>query len=130
MSPKESPAAYRARTTNAIVWDWTAFVLWSVWHAAADGARIRFAEMPFYDSNFNRVLVTIERPEQRSRVYAQLKSALIGVSVPAPDSEGRIDIGLDQDRNSDAALAIRKALDREWPDSADWIRVEATSRRL
>lgn len=86
--------------------------------------------MPFYDSNFNRVLVTIRRPEQWSRVYAQLKSALIGVSVPAPDAEGRIDIGFDQEQNGDAAVAIREVLDREWPDSADWIRVEPTSGRV
>ena len=83
--------------------------------------------MPFYDSNFNRVLVTIKRSDQRSKVYAHLKNCLVGVSVPKPDDQGRIDISFDQERNDQAAVGIRELLDQEWPDSADWIHVEPTS---
>lgn len=86
--------------------------------------------MPFYASNFNRVLVTITRPEQRSRVHAHLKSSLTSVFVPEPDEQGRMDIGIDQERNDVAAGGIREVLDREWPDSTEWIQVEAISRRL
>ncbi len=84
--------------------------------------------MAFYDSNFNRVLV--RRPEQGFDVYAHLKSSLVGVSVPEPDAQGRMDLGFDQERNEDAAAGIQGVLDREWPDSADWIQVEPTNRRL
>lgn len=86
--------------------------------------------MAFYDRTFNRVLVTIQRPEQGPDVYAHLKNALAGESVPKPDAQGRIDLGFDQERNEDAALGIRKALDQKWPDSADWIQVGPTNRRL
>ena len=85
--------------------------------------------MPSYDSNFNRVRVTITRPEQTFRVYAHLKNFLLGVHVPEPDDQGRIDIGFDQERNEDAAAGIRKVLDREWPQSADWIQVEPMGGR-
>jgi hypothetical protein len=84
--------------------------------------------MPVYDSNLNRVLVTIRRPKESSRVYAHLEDSLTSVFVPEPDEQGRIDIGIHDERNDVAARGIRKVLDRQWPDSAEWIDVEATSR--
>jgi hypothetical protein len=103
-----------------------------IWRTPQRGAVSEYASsnVPFYDSKFNRVLVTIERPDERSRVYAYLKDSLLGVHVPEPDEEGRIDIGLDQNRNQNAAVGIRKVLDREWPESAGWISIEPTSGPL
>lgn len=82
--------------------------------------------MPFYDTNFNRVLVTVARPDERTHVYELLKDRLTTQSVPEPDEQGRIDIGIDQERSDVAAEGIRVVLDREWPDSADWISVKPT----
>lgn len=45
------------------------------WGAVSDYAS---SNVPFYDSKFNRVLVTIERSEERSRVHAYLKDSLLG----------------------------------------------------
>jgi hypothetical protein len=69
--------------------------------------------MPFYDTKFNRVLVTVRRPVERSRVYELLKDRLTTLSVPEPDEQGRIDIGIDQEHNDVAAEGIRTVLDRE-----------------
>ena len=91
--------------------------------------RLRF-NMAFYDSNFNRVLITVTRAEQSTAVYTHLKGSLLGVTVPEPDAQGRIDLGFDQERNEDAAAGIRTVLDREWPDSGDWIEVTPTSQHL
>jgi hypothetical protein len=59
-------------------------------------------------------------------VYELLKDRLTTLFVPEPDEQGRIDIGIDQERSDVAAEGIRTVLDREWPDSADWIMVEPT----
>ncbi len=88
--------------------------------------RLSSAAIPFYDTTFNRVLVTVTRPDECSRVYELLKDRLTTLFVPQPDEQGRIDIGIDQERSDVAAEGIRTVLDREWPDSADWILVEPT----
>jgi hypothetical protein len=62
----------------------------------------------------------------RSLVYAILKDRLTTLSVPEPDEQGRIDIGIDQERSDVAAEGIRIVLDRERSDSVDWILVEPT----
>jgi hypothetical protein len=86
--------------------------------------------MPFYDTNFNRVLVSVSRPGEAARVYAYLRDWLNSVVVSEPDEHGRIDIAIDQQPNDAAAVGIREVLDREWQDRAEWIRVEPTNRPL
>jgi hypothetical protein len=86
--------------------------------------------MPSYDTNFNRVLITVKRTDDAPAVRAFLADRLTRPRLPEADDKGRIDIGIDQARNVDAADAIRKFLDSEWPDSAEWIEVEPTNRPL
>jgi hypothetical protein len=51
--------------------------------------------MPLYDTNFNRVLVSVDRPSEAGRVHAYLKDWLNSVVVNEPDEQGRIDIAID-----------------------------------
>ena len=86
--------------------------------------------MPMYDPNFNRVLVTVKRADDAPAVHAFLADRLARPQLPEPDDQGRMDIGINQATNVEAADAIRKFLDSEWSDSADWIDVEPTNRPL
>jgi hypothetical protein len=82
--------------------------------------------MPFYDSNFNRVHVTVTRPDEVQRIYAVLKDRLNSVFVPEPDQDGHTSIGISQAAAQEAAdNSVRPMLSREFPGSEEWIEVEA-----
>jgi hypothetical protein len=81
--------------------------------------------MPFYDINFNRVLVTVTRPDEVERVHAVLRDRLNTVHVPTPDEDGRMSIGIDQATAQESAEVIRTIVAREFSDSEAWIAVEA-----
>jgi hypothetical protein len=70
--------------------------------------------MPLYDTN--RILVTITRQTRSLACMPTSRAGWNSVLVPEPDEHGRMDIGIDQERNDAAAEGIQAMLDREWPD--------------